>query len=88
MPYSTQIKQGSRNNLPYVISEEPSGSAKSVFVHCDGLVIGYMQYTVCKHSLYIRNMNNNTAKWEEPYKNVGTLLFEHAFKESFKLQGE
>lgn len=56
----------------------------AVTVTFAGKVIGRMRFSNKKDHIYIHRIDNYTSDQEKPFKGVGSLLFEYAFRNSIK----
>lgn len=85
--FISRIVDSSGTAIPYRVKVSDNfydNRNKSIELYANDLQIGKMRYTLWSESVYIDRMDNLTLSSKVPLKYVGTLLFEHAFRESMK----
>lgn len=86
MPYTTKLLTQDNTEVPYNIkTSQTSGKEKIMDIYVEDRCVGTMKYTERPNCIYIAHVNNWTINDKQPLKNIATLCFEHALKESLAL---
>ncbi|STX88355.1 hypothetical protein [Legionella feeleii] len=86
----TKITNKNGEQVNYRIQRKINSSSKispnEIWITVNNEKVGYMKYSIQNESLYIHRMDNYSLNSENPFRHVGSVLFEYAFHKSIEYE--